>query len=117
MVGDGTNTEMLDGRVYRIVEEFMESAERSGHSNPALLRSRELETAPELEDFFQTWHKIDTLTAPVRWLSQKLLEETAPGDCGPEWSGVPQNQGGREPHCSTCPACENPTNDSVITSS
>jgi hypothetical protein len=108
MVVDGTNADMLDAPTYRIVEEFMELAESSGHSNPALFLSRHLDCVPELRDFFQTWHTIDTLAAPVRWLSQKLLEATAPGDCGAQLSGVPRNQGGTGPDPSTCRACEIP---------
>jgi hypothetical protein len=117
MVVDGTNADLLDAPIYRIVEEFMELAERSGDSNPALFLSRHSNCAPELQDFFQTWHTIDTLAAPVRWLSQKLLEATARGDCGAEWSGVPRNQGGTGPDPSTCRAGEILPGNPVIMSS
>jgi serine/threonine protein kinase len=69
-----------DERLYPVLLDFLESAERGGRPDKAALLGRYPEFASELEEFLDTWVRVENLTEPVRSMSQTLrATTTSPG--------------------------------------
>jgi serine/threonine protein kinase/Leucine-rich repeat (LRR) protein len=72
MVTEHADASGSNERLYGVVLDFLESAERGALGKPAEVVARHPELAPELEQFFDTWVKVERLTEPVRSASQAL---------------------------------------------
>ena len=84
-----------DERLCSILLDFLESADRGAPADSAELLARHPEFAPELKDFLDTWVHVHSLTAPLRSVSQTLLEASGfidlppIEDAGPSEGAVP----------------------------
>jgi hypothetical protein len=69
-----------DERLYPVLLDFLESAERGARLDKAALLGRYPEFASELEEFLDTWVRVENVTEPVRSVSQTLrAATTSPG--------------------------------------
>jgi WD40 repeat protein len=75
MAADRSDADGREERLYRILQTFLESSDRGLRPDPAELLSGHSEFGPELEEFLDTLQRLDDLTAPVREVSQILVEE------------------------------------------
>jgi serine/threonine protein kinase/Leucine-rich repeat (LRR) protein len=69
-----------DDALYAVLQDFLESVERGVGLEPATLIERHPEIAPELKEFFDTWVRVQGITAPLRSASQVLREAASSGD-------------------------------------
>jgi serine/threonine protein kinase len=59
-------------RLYAVILDFLESAERGGLPDQATLLEHHPELAPQLQEFLDTWAQVEGLTEPIRSASQAL---------------------------------------------
>ncbi len=55
-----------DERLYQVIADFLDSAERRTRPDPAVLLRRNPEFGPELREFLEAHDLLEQLTAPVR---------------------------------------------------
>jgi serine/threonine-protein kinase len=70
---DGINPEPREERLYQALLDYLESAERGDPPDATRWLAGHPEFASELEAFLETQGRIDSLTAPVRQVSQAIL--------------------------------------------
>ncbi len=68
-----------DERLYEAVADFLESSEQGNALDSAEWLARHPEFAPELQAFLDAQNRIESLTAPVRYVSQEVLKASRSG--------------------------------------
>src|SRR5271166_1482982 len=84
-----------DEPLYGIILDFLESADRGASPEPADLIAGHPEIAPELQEFFDTWAKVEGLTEPIRSASRASrtgAETKRPMPVGDEPRKVPASR-------------------------
>jgi serine/threonine-protein kinase len=66
-------------RLNQILLDYLESSEQGVELDSAEVLARHPEFAPDLKDFLDTYRHVETLTAPVRQMSQSVLKVTLGG--------------------------------------
>jgi serine/threonine protein kinase len=72
MVPELPDTHGLDERLRAVLLEFLESSDRGVVQDRAALVADHPEFKPELQDFLDTWVRVEGLTEPIRSTSQAL---------------------------------------------
>jgi WD40 repeat protein len=79
MVANRSEADREEDHLYQVLADYLESSERGLQPDAAELVARHPEFASELQAFLQTHNQLEILTAPVRQVSQTLLQSNRPG--------------------------------------